>query len=71
MMNEFADIGRTWIVENGTRVIGALPLLLVAWVISAWVSAVEQDGSRAVKLTLDAAGIGFPFPQMDVHMDKP
>jgi len=37
MMNEFADIGRTWIVEYGMRVIGALLLLLVARVVSAWV----------------------------------
>jgi len=37
MMNEFADIGRTWIVDYGMRLIGALLLLLVAWVLSAWV----------------------------------
>ena len=37
MMNEFADIGRTWIANYGMRIIGALLLLLVAWVLSAWV----------------------------------
>ena len=26
---------------------------------------------RQVKYDLDEAGIGIPFPQMDVHMDAP
>jgi len=31
---------------------------------------VFQDGTKTVKDALDAAGIGIPFPQMDVHLDK-
>ena len=31
--------------------------------------AVWQEGTQAAKQALDAAGIGIPFPQMDVHMD--
>ena len=32
---------------------------------------VFQAGRRGVKQALDAAGIGIPFPQMDVHLDPP
>jgi len=31
--------------------------------------AVKQATTRAVKVALDAAEIGIPFPQMDVHLD--
>lgn len=41
------------------------------WAPSSELSAVKQASIRAVKLALDAAGIGIPFPQMDVHMAKP
>ena len=30
---------------------------------------VAEAGRRDVKLALDGAGIGIPFPQMDVHLD--
>jgi len=30
----------------------------------------KQELTRAVKYHLDEAGIGIPFPQMDVHLDK-
>ena len=125
MMNEFADIGRTWIVDYGMGIIDALLLLFVAWVLSAWVKGfvIRSLGRAKFDLTLTrffasaarwimlvltglaalsafgvettsfaaiiaagglgvglarqgtlssfAAGIGIPFPQMDVHMDKP
>ena len=29
------------------------------------------DTTEAVKLRFDAEGISIPYPQMDVHMDKP
>ncbi len=32
---------------------------------------VYQATIRAVKLHLDEAGLGIPFPQMDVHLDQP
>ena len=41
------------------------------WAPSSELSAVKQATIRAVKLGLDAAGIGIPFPQMDVHMANP
>ena len=31
---------------------------------------VKQAATRAVKVGLDEAGIGIPFPQMDVHLDQ-
>ena len=47
----------------------------VDWQVRIWAekanfSAVKQATIRAVKLTLDQAGIGIPFPQMDVHLDR-
>lgn len=31
---------------------------------------VWQQATRATKMAMDEAGIGIPFPQMDVHLDK-
>lgn len=33
--------------------------------------AVYQATIRATKMHLDEAGLGIPFPQMDVHFDEP
>jgi small conductance mechanosensitive channel len=48
----------------------------VDWQVRIWVGAddfwpVKEAATRAVKLALDEAGIGIPFPQMDVHLDQP
>jgi len=48
----------------------------VDWSVRVWAKredfgAVKQAAIRAVKNGLDEAGIGIPFPQMDVHLDKP
>ncbi|MCG8583539.1 MAG: mechanosensitive ion channel [Pirellulales bacterium] len=48
----------------------------VDWSVRVWAptadfGTVKQAAIRAVKKTLDDAGIGIPFPQMDVHMDSP
>lgn len=48
----------------------------VNWTVFVWAKAeefgdVRQAAIRAVKMALDEAGIGIPFPQMDVHLDKP
>ncbi len=40
------------------------------WAPSADFLAVKQATIREVKIALDTAGIGIPFPQMDVHLDK-
>ncbi len=32
---------------------------------------VLDELTRVVKMSLDEAGIGIPYPQMDVHLDKP
>jgi len=46
----------------------------VNWQVRVWAPtedyfAMMETVTRAVKLSLDEAGIGIPFPQMDVHMD--
>ena len=45
----------------------------VNWIVQVWVNAadfgtVKQGLLRAIKNSLDAAGIEIPFPQMDVHL---
>lgn len=52
----------------------ALGASSVDWSVRAWANrddfgTVKQDLIRAVKVELDQAGIGIPFPQMDVHLD--
>lgn len=47
----------------------------VNWAVRVWVPAtnywpVRDALTRACKMHLDQAGIGIPFPQMDVHLDK-
>jgi small conductance mechanosensitive channel len=47
----------------------------VDWSVRVWANAadfgaVKQATTRAVKMALDEAGIGIPFPQMDVHLDQ-
>jgi len=48
----------------------------IDWVVRVWVNTpdfwdVHQRLVRAMKKALDEAGIGIPFPQMDVHFDEP
>ena len=47
----------------------------VNWQVRVWAKGsdfgnAKQALTRAVKMHLDEAGIGIPFPQMDVHLDK-
>jgi small conductance mechanosensitive channel len=46
----------------------------VNWIVRFWTAAdnywpVREQLTRAVKMHLDDAGLGIPFPQMDVHLD--
>ncbi|CAN0548223.1 unnamed protein product [Laminaria digitata] len=46
----------------------------IAWKLRVWVNtpdfwAVREKLTYACKVSLDKAGIGIPFPQMDVHLD--
>jgi len=48
----------------------------VDWVVRVWVKSSDYWPKRealteSVKKSLDKAGIGIPFPQMDVHLDQP
>ena len=47
----------------------------IDWKIRVWCNAADywgcmEETTRIVKYALDEAGIGIPYPQMDVHMDK-
>jgi small conductance mechanosensitive channel len=47
----------------------------IDWAVRVWAEtpdywAVRERATQRVKEALDAAGIGIPFPQMDVHMDR-
>ena len=47
----------------------------VDWQVRIWCNTADtlgviELGTRVVKNALDEAGIGIPFPQMDVHLDK-
>ena len=47
----------------------------IGWQVRVWTNAADywdvfQQLTRNVKANLDASGIGIPFPQMDVHLDK-
>jgi small conductance mechanosensitive channel len=41
------------------------------WAMKEYFGQARQDVIRAVKLELDAAGIGIPFPQLELHLDQP
>jgi small conductance mechanosensitive channel len=48
----------------------------VDWQVRVWCNTddywtVRDAATREVKMSLDNAGLGIPFPQMDVHMDSP
>ncbi len=47
----------------------------IDWEVRVWARTsdywdVKQQLTRDIKIALDAAGIGIPFPQMDVHLDR-
>jgi len=55
-------------------VLGELGDSAIAWSCRVWANtgdylAVKQALTREIKARLDAANIGIPFPQMDVHID--
>ncbi len=59
-----------------TIVVGELADSSVNFLVRPWVNAADYwgvfwDTTEAVKLKFDEAGISIPYPQMDVHMDKP
>jgi len=56
-------------------VLGELGDSAISWSVRVWVNAsdywpVKDALTRAVKQHLDAANIGIPFPQMDVHVEQ-
>ncbi len=56
-------------------VLGDLGDSCIGWTVRIWVPAGDfwpkkEELTRAIKTKLDAANIGIPFPQMDIHVDK-
>jgi len=48
----------------------------VNWSVRVWANTedywtVREALTRAAKVALDEANLGIPFPQMDVHFDRP
>ena len=72
-LNEFVIEGE----GRGFQIVmGDLGASAVDWKVRFWTKAedfwpVKEKLTAAVKDHLDQAGIGIPFPQMDVHLDKP
>ena len=57
-------------------VVGELADSSVNFLVRPWVNAADYwgvywDTTETVKLKFDAAGLSIPYPQMDLHMDKP
>lgn len=62
-------------VREHQVVLAGLGASSVDWQVRIWSPtadffAIKEATTRAVKKALDEAGIGIPFPQMDVHLDK-
>jgi len=58
--------------KDGVVVLNELGDSSVSWQLRVWTKAsdflaVKQQLTRDIKVALDAAGIGIPYPQMDVH----
>lgn len=59
------------VVTVGELADSSVNFLVRPWVNAADYWAVMWDTTEAVKLKFDAEGISIPFPQMDVHMQRP
>lgn len=61
--------------QDAVVVLGDLGDSAIGWAVRVWAKtsdywAVKEALTRDVKVALDHAGIGIPFPQMDVHLHK-
>ncbi len=59
------------VITVGELADSSVNFLVRPWVNAADYWAVSWDTTEAVKLKFDEAGISIPYPQMDVHLDKP
>ena len=59
------------VVALGELADSSVNFLVRPWVNSADYWGVLWDTTEKVKLQFDAEGISIPYPQMDVHLDKP
>ena len=58
------------VIAVGELADSSVNFLCRPWVKSADFWGVKWDTTETVKRRFDEAGIGIPFPQMDVHLDK-
>ena len=59
------------VIEVGELADSSVNFIVRPWVKSSDYWQVLWDTTAKVKLSFDEAGISIPFPQVDVHMDKP
>ena len=59
------------VVALGELADSSVNFLVRPWVNAADYWGVLWDTTETVKLKFDEAGISIPYPQMDVHLDKP
>ena len=59
------------VVALGELADSSVKFLVRPWVNAADYWAVLWDTTEQVKLRFDTEGISIPYPQMDVHVDKP
>lgn len=62
--------------EDVAIVLSQLGASSIDWSVRVWAKtgdygSVREELTRDVKIALDAAGVGIPFAQMDVHFDQP
>ncbi|MEM7011230.1 MAG: mechanosensitive ion channel domain-containing protein [Verrucomicrobiota bacterium] len=79
VLEKAAEALKDQMIEGDGRgyavVLGDLGDSCVNWTVRFWTNAgdfwpVKEALTRSVKNHLDEAGIGIPFPQMDIHLDK-
>lgn len=77
VLNQAAESLRDYMVAGDGRghqvILGTLGDSCVNWKVRFWTTAenywpIQEALTEAVKNHLDAAGIGIPFPQMDIHL---
>ena len=75
LTNSISNIPDTLNEPESQIVLSELGASSVDWTIRIWSNTEDYWGVRetvleSVKKSLDAAGIGIPYPQLDVHLDK-
>ncbi len=75
LLSAAADVDHVLTDPEPAAVLTGLGDSSIDWVVRVWVKSedfwgVKEALTQRVKEKLDEAGIGIPYPQMDVHLDK-